>query len=599
MGRIPDETIDAIRDRFDLLALVGRYVSLKKQGSRYVGLCPFHDEKAPSFSVNPEKRVFHCFGCGASGDGFEFLMRHDNLTFREAVESAARECGIEIPATAGGEPGQRARLLAANQLAWDLYRSALLAPEGAAARAYLEGRGLGREEWARFGVGFASERWEALSRALAAAGVAEAVAIEAGLLARGQRGGVYDRLRGRIVFPIQDARGRVIAFGGRALGDAQPKYLNTPETSLFRKRETFYGLPAALEAMRRRERAVVVEGYFDRIACERAGVAETVATCGTALAPAHASALRRRTRCAVLLFDGDDAGRRALEAAAETLLPEGLRVLAAALPPGEDPDSLAARDGPDALRARVEAARPAVEVVIEGVVSKGVADAYQKADAVERVAPLLARVPSAVERREFARRLALLAGVDPRDAEAAVAAARGETPAAEPPLRVGAGLPAPLRFARRVGALLLAQPELAARLRPGEPESLLEAGPERAVLCALAAAGRAGGSTSLADLAAGLGEAERRLLHELACAGDAALEDGEASRAAVLDDTLDRLRGLRDARLRESVTRRLVEAAPTELPELLAEKQRQLERRRATQGLDPRPPAPGGVELLR
>lgn len=598
MGRIPDETIDTIRDRFDLVDLVGRYLSLKRSGRSFRGLCPFHQEKTPSFYVHPERKVFHCYGCGAGGDLFEFLMRHDNLTFREAAESAARACGVEIPETAGGEPGRREQLVAANQLAQELYVSTLSGHEGVEARAYLRERGLDADACRDFGIGFAADRWDGVVRLLESARIPAHLGELAGLISPRRSGGYYDRMRGRITFPIQDARGRVIGFGGRALGSGQePKYLNTPETPLFRKRESFYGFPSALEAMRRCERAVVVEGYFDRLALERAGVVESVATCGTALGVEHARQLRRRTQEVLLLFDGDEAGRRALEAALEVLLPEGLRVRAVPLPSDDDPDSFLLREGPGALRALVDAAEPALDLVIRRSVSVGVSTPFEKSDAVDRVVPHLARLQSPVERREFSRRLALAAGANASDVDARVREARGERPEAEP-ARVGTE-PAPGegRFVRRVAAILVDHPRLAGQLRPGEPDSLVADPMHRSLLAALVAGCRAGGRVEIAHLAAQLGEPERALLMELSCSGG---EPGDEAQAElVLKDTLAWLRSRRDASERRATTQRLSEA-PGDLQQLLIEKQRQLERRRAAQGLDPTPPVPGGgVELLR
>jgi DNA primase len=519
--------------------------------------------------------VFHCYGCDAGGDLFEFLMRHDNLTFREAAESAARTCGVEIPQSAGGEPGRIERLVAANQLVQDLYLSTLFAPEGAEAREYLRKRGLDGDTCRRHGVGFAPDRWDAVVKLLESARIPVRYGELAGLTSPRKSGGHYDRLRGRITFPIQDARGRVVGFGGRAIrADQEPKYLNTPETPLFRKRESFYGFPSALEAMRRKERAVVVEGYFDRLALDCAGIEEGVATCGTALGSDHARQLRRRTQEVVLLFDGDGAGQRAVETALEVLLPAGLRVCAVALPAGDDPDSLLQREGPEALRALVDGAEPALDLVIRRAVSSGLSTPFEKSDAVDRVVPFLARLQSPVECREFSRRLALAAAVDPRDVDARVRETRGESP-----------------------DILLDHAGLVGLLRPGEPESLLVDPVHRSVLAAVAAGCRASGSVDVAELAAGLAEGERGVLLELACSDGEPSEKAAASQ--VLTDTLTWLRARRDAEERRATTQRLAEASE-DPQQVLIEKQRQLERRRAAQGLDPTPPAPGGgVELLR
>lgn len=600
MGRIPDATIEAIRDRIDVVDLVGRYVSLRKAGRSYKGLCPFHDEKTPSFNVNPDRGIFHCFGCGAGGNVFAFLMRHENLSFPEAARALARECGIEIPETSGGDASESERLVAANQVAQRLYRAALAGPEGAAARSYLEKRGLDAAACERFGIGFAPDRWDAVVQALAAARIAAALGERAGLLAARESGGHYDRLRGRVSFPIQDVRGRIVGFGGRALSpDQEPKYLNTPETPLFRKREGFYGFPAALEAIRRAERAVVVEGYFDRIALALAGVPEAVATCGTALGSEHGRQLRRRTRELVLLFDGDEAGERAVERALEVLLPAGLRVRAAVLPPGEDPDSLLARQGAEALRALVDDAGPALEVVIRRAVARGIATPFEKADAVAAVVPHLARIPDRVERGAFARRLALAAAVEVADVSAALREALGEAPSQEEahaPSR--APLDSEQRAARKLVEVLLEHPTLAHRFRPGEPGSLVDDPPWRSVLEAMVRVcrehGVALGTSAVEDAYA---PDERELLFALACGERlvSTLEEG----VRVVDDTLEKLRGRRRLEAQSATTRRLAESPPGELPALLLEKQRQVEQRRAAQGLDPNPPAPrGGVELL-
>jgi DNA primase len=602
MGRIPDATIETIRDRIDVVELVGRHVTLRKAGRSYKGLCPFHDEKTPSFHVNPERGIFHCFGCGAGGNVFAFLMRHENLTFPEAARALARECGVEIPESSGAEAGEAERLVAANQVAQRLYRAALAGPEGGAARAYLAKRGLDAAACERFGLGFAPDRWDTVVQALGAARIPAPLGEKAGLLAPRESGGHYDRLRARVTFPIQDARGRIVGFGGRAIAPGQePKYLNTPETPLFRKRESLYGLPAALEAIRRAERAVVVEGYFDRIALAQAGVPEAVATCGTALGPEHGRGLRRRTREVVLLFDGDEAGERAAERALEVLLPAGLRVRAAVLPAGEDPDSLLARDGPEALRALVEAATPALEVVIRRAVARGVATPFEKSDAVAAVVPHLARIPDRVERSAFASRLALAAGVEPADVSAALREALGEEAAPEeavPAPRSAAADPEQ-RFARRLAEVLLDHPGLAHRFRPGEPAGLVRDPAWCSLLEAMVRVCGAHGMAlggSAADAAYAPDELER--LCALDCQDRLSLSAEEAVR--VLDDTLERLRETRRKDERQLLTRQLGEPGAADLQPLIVEKQRQLEQRRAAQGLDPNPPAPrGGVELLR
>mgnify|MGYP001822657810 FL=1 len=299
MSRIPETTIQEIRERADIVGLISRYVDLKQAGRNWKGLCPFHNEKTPSFNVNPDRQMFHCFGCQEGGDVVGFLMKHDGLTFPEAVRTLAGELGIEIPEERdGADAGLTAKIFRANELAQKLYREALREPEGKIARSYLVSRGFDGATADTFGIGFAPARWDAVAERLRRERIAGDVGSQAGLLAERKSGkGHYDRLRGRLTFPIQDVRGRVIGFGGRALeADQEPKYLNTPESPVFHKRQALYGYPEALEPIRRAGRVILCEGYFDRIAFARAGLGEALATCGTALTPEHGAQLRRRAR---------------------------------------------------------------------------------------------------------------------------------------------------------------------------------------------------------------------------------------------------------------------------------------------------------------
>jgi DNA primase len=610
VGRIPEETIEAIRSRVDLVELVGRSVSLRAAGRSFKGLCPFHDEKTPSFHVNPQLGIFHCFGCNAGGNAFAFLMRHDNLTFPEAVRVLARECGIEVPeATDAKESGLGQRLRAACAAADRFYRAALRGAEGASARAYLERRGIDAETAERFGIGFAPDRWDGLVRGLGEARVPADLAARAGLLGERPRGGHYDRLRGRVVFAIRDVRGDPVAFGGRILPpapgqapvaerDSEPKYLNTPESPLFRKREAFYGLPDALEAIRRAGRAVVVEGYFDRIALVRAGLGEALATCGTALTEDHARQLRRRTGEVVLLFDGDEAGQRAVERSLALLLPEGLRVRAAELPPGEDPDTYLEQRGVDALRDLVNGAGPALEAVTRRAVARGCSTPWEKADAVAAVTPLLVLVSDPVERGESARQLAFATGVPAEEVEAALRRERlrrrglsddfaeGGSPEAvggAVARRADEGLEA--RTARRLARLLLDHPRLATLPDLAALPELADRVPppwDRALPALVDALSRRG-PVDVAELAEALGGEAGPALLQVAVEGAPDLDAGEARRA--IGDTILRLRQRRRAEERRATTRRYREGAFDSPEDFLAEKQRQVEERRRAQGL--------------
>jgi DNA primase len=570
VGRIPEDTLQAVRDRVDLVDLVGRYVGLKRAGRSYKGLCPFHHEKTPSFVVTPERGTWHCFGCGEGGNAFAFLMKHENLTFPEAVRSLAAELGIEIPETDSGERGVLEGALRANALAHEYYRRSLGGEEGAGARAYLAGRGLGLEDAAKLGLGFAPDRWEGVVEVLRRAHIPGEVAERAGLArARSASGGHYDLLRGRLVFPIQDARGRVIAFGGRALAAGQdPKYLNTPESPVFRKREALYGLPAALEPMRSAGRAIVVEGYFDQIALVRAGLGEAVATCGTALTEEHAKSLARRTRNVVLLFDGDEAGQRAMLRALEVLLPAGLRVSAAALPGGQDPDDFLRREGPEALRALVDAAKPALEVAILRAASAGCRTPWERADAVAAVTPLLALAVDPVERGEFARRLALAVGADPADVAAALRRERkadeAHAPAPAPARRLGPED----RHYRTLLRVLVKHPAEITRL---DEREVLDVAPD-AEWRTLAAALLAAPADSLDECMDELAGDARRRLSELVNDPSSDLDDAEQA-PTIFGDALAKLQKIRRDREKKQLTARIAAGESD-----LSEKQRQIAR---------------------
>jgi len=553
LSRIAEETIQQIRDRVDIVGLIGRVVSLKKAGTNYKGLCPFHDEKTPSFNVRPDRGSFFCFGCQKGGNAFTFLMEMENLTFPEAVRALGREVGIEIAETPSEERGESERLFAANAVAQARYREALKAA-GNAGAAYLAERGIDAEVIYRFGLGFAPDRWDTVEQALRAARIPAADGERAGLLSERSSGGYYDRLRGRVTFPIQDVHGRVIGFGGRAISPEQePKYLNTPETPVFQKRRAFYGFPAALEPIRHTRRAVVVEGYFDLIALHRAGIGEAIATCGTALTDEHGRNLLRRTRDVVLLFDGDEAGQRATLRSLEVLLPHGLRVRAAALPAGEDPDSFLAREGGEAMRELVDGAPPALEIAIRRATGMGCGTPWEKADAVAAVAPLIALVPSDVERGEYCTQLALAVGTEPRHVEAAVArAARGEDArdaVVVAPRRQGPEERNVLQLVRS----LLEHPQHAQRISLDEIPALVSDRSLAELVCALVEAAREGGRVDVEQVAQRVEGEARNLLRALAI-GEAL--DADAA-LRTIEDTLRWLRRRRHIEEGRALTQKM------------------------------------------
>ncbi|MDZ4736716.1 MAG: DNA primase [Rhodospirillaceae bacterium] len=366
----PPEFLDDLRARLPIADVVARRVKLTRRGREHVGLCPFHKEKSPSFTVSDDKGFYHCFGCGAHGDVIGFVMRTEGLSFPETIEKLAGEASVPVPQSSP-EERQRAKrqstLHDVMERAALWYEAQLRSAPGSRAHDYLTGRGLKAETIARFRLGFAPDARSQLKSALLKEGIEESLLIEAGLLARREDGGdTYDRFRDRVIFPITDPRGRVIAFGGRALGEAHAKYLNSPDTPLFHKGRVLFGLAQAREPARSNNRVLVVEGYMDAIALAEAGFPEVVAPLGTALTEEQIELLWKLAPEPVLCFDGDAAGQRAALRAATRALPllkPGHSLRFALVPPGEDPDSLVRRRGPGAIKALIDEAAALVDVI--------------------------------------------------------------------------------------------------------------------------------------------------------------------------------------------------------------------------------------------
>ena len=356
----------------DIVQLIGASTSLKKMGKSWKGLCPFHGEKSPSFYVHPDKGFYYCFGCGAKGDAITFVRETERLDFPEAVAYLARQAGIALPVRKGGTRADRGRDTRASEAlaaAAAFFRGNL--EKHPAARELLSRRGLSPEEGAGFGFGAALESWDALKNGLGTRYTEEAL-VDAGLVQKNPESGrVYDRFRNRLTVEIRDARGEILGFGARAFGDEQPKYLNSPETPRFSKGKLLYGLDRAREAIRREDAVLLVEGYFDRIACERAGLAWAVASMGTALTPSQADLLARHAGTVVVAYDGDAPGVAAAFKAFPLLLSRGAAVKHLALPDGHDPDSFLAAHGAEALRNEVAAARPLLDALLSGVPEAG------------------------------------------------------------------------------------------------------------------------------------------------------------------------------------------------------------------------------------
>jgi len=411
---IPKDKIDEVRERTSIVRLIGEYVPLRKRGSNYVGLCPFHSEKTPSFSVNEEKKIFHCFGCHETGSAITFLMKKDGMTFPDAVRELASRCGVTIKEERSPGRSRKDSLYAVNRAARDYFVKMLNSSEGRNARAYLEKRGYGDMAFLKgFGLGYAPGGWSGLLRYLERAGYRGVVAEKAGLVSRGERG-YYDRFRERLIFPITDIRERVIGFGGRALGERGPKYLNSPETELFRKGETLFGLSQARAAIKERGFAIVVEGYFDLLAMHAAGFTNTVATLGTALTKGHVRILRGYAESVYTLFDADEAGVKAALRSMDIFLEEEMRCRVVTLAGAKDPDEFLRDHGPGEMKKALEEAVPLMEFFLNSLESShDISTAEGKAAFFGRAIEYVSRIRNVAERDHYASYLASLLQMRP------------------------------------------------------------------------------------------------------------------------------------------------------------------------------------------
>lgn len=369
---IPEQIIDEIRQRCDIVSLVGQYLALEKRGKNMLGLCPFHSEKTPSFTITPEKQLFHCFGCGASGNVFNFIMRMENLSFPEAVRFLARQTGVSIPEprVADSEEARlREKIFDLNRLAAHFYADRLWnSPAGKKAAAYLVDRGIDRQTSELFNLGYAPPGWQNLINFTRGKGLATDLLLQAGLVSPRQSGGCYDRFRDRLIFPIFNPGGKVAGFGARALetdNQSGPKYLNSPETPVFEKGTFLYGLHLAREQIRRLKRVIVVEGYTDVITAYQAGIKNVVASLGTALTPAQARLMRSQAEEVVIAYDADSAGESATWRGLRILQESGCRVEVADLPEGSDPDGLIRQCGPACFGEIIAGAKPLPEYRLE------------------------------------------------------------------------------------------------------------------------------------------------------------------------------------------------------------------------------------------
>jgi len=443
-GRFPDELIEEVKRATDLVDLISSHVPLRRAGKSFKARCPFHEEKTPSFIVNPERQTYRCFGCGEGGNAFLFLMAFEKVTFPEAVRILADRAGIPIRFEHGTAEGveDRTELLRALRFARDFFVRQLAGSAGEAARRYLAGRSILPPSIERFGLGFAPPSWDALLRAGRGAGFPLPVLERAGLVRPGRQGSHYDQFRNRVMFPIVDAQERVVGFGARALaGGDEPKYLNSPETPVFAKSRILYGLPQARQAIARDGFAAVGEGYTDVIAAHQEGVESVVATLGTALTRDHARLLRRFTERVVLIFDADDAGAKASRRGVETILEEDLEIRIARLPAGVDPCDLVLSRGADALREALGEASEFFEFCLEAACAEhGRSSVHGRTRIAERLLDLIAKVRNPVRQGLFLRRLSEELGVAEGFLRQGLEARRGEV-AIRQPEGEGKGLP--------------------------------------------------------------------------------------------------------------------------------------------------------------
>ncbi len=435
----PEGFVDEVRRTADIVRVISDQVALKKMGASWKGLCPFHKEKSPSFNVRSEPPVFHCFGCGEGGDVFKFVMLHERCSFPEAVEILARRCGLKVPdrrSELGPEQQEREQLLALLEAAAQHFTRLLWSAPGTAAREYLLGRGFRKETLERIRAGAARDAWDDVAAALGRSFPPELL-LTAGLQVPGKDNKrPYDRFRGRALFPILNEGGRVVGFGARSLDGSEPKYLNSPETPVYQKSRLVYGLSWAREGIRQAGQVVLMEGYLDVARALEHGVSEVVATCGTALTPAHARLLRRFAPRVVLSFDQDAAGQKAAERGFEVLAGEGFDVRVVELPAGHDPDTYLRDHGAEAYRARLGEARSYLEwLILRAAAAHDTRTPPGKAGYFAAVLPALMRVDNAVERAAWLNVVADRGGLD-RSATAAELqrglAGRPPQPAAEP-----------------------------------------------------------------------------------------------------------------------------------------------------------------------
>jgi len=516
---------EKVKQQADIVRVVGEYVRLKKSGQNFTGLCPFHAEKSPSFAVHPTKQIYHCFGCGVGGDVFKFVMEMEKCAFPEAIRIVAEKCGISIPRPKERSPEerkenqQRTVLVEMHREAQTFFVKQLEGTlEGKAARAYLEDRGLDKDALARFGIGYAPSGGDLLLRHLKSK-YAEKLLSESGLISRDQSGRLFDRFRRRITFPISNESGKIVAFGCRALGDDQPKYLNSPETPIYSKSNVLYHMDRAKEGIRRQDFAILVEGYMDAIAVARAGISNVVASCGTSLAEPQIKLLGRFTRRVVVNYDPDAAGQTATERTLVLLLEQDFEVRVLALPPvgnkKADPDLFIREMGAETYLKLLKEAPPYVDYLIARARQMDLTSGEGKRQAVNFLLPYVQKIPNRILRSEWATRIAQQLRLDEPVLRAALSKAAAERRSElkiQPELVGRAAKPVERRLIRMLAEAEGFRHELAQRLQNARLYHGLET---EKIFAALVIASLAGQALQATEVAAVLEERDRRLLFEI------------------------------------------------------------------------------------
>jgi DNA primase len=517
---------DRVKQQADIVRVVGEYVRLKKSGQNFTGLCPFHAEKSPSFAVHPTKQIYHCFGCQVGGDVFKFVMEMEKCAFPEAIRIVAEKCGIAVPSPKERSPEerrenqQRAVILEMHRAAQVFYTKQLESTvEGSLARAYLEDRRLDKPAIEQFGVGYAPSGGDALLRLLRAKYKDEKTLVDSGLVSRDQSGRLFDRFRRRITFPIANEGGKIVAFGCRALGDDQPKYLNSPETPIYSKSNVLYHLDRAKDALRRQDFAILVEGYMDAIAVARAGISNVVASCGTSLAEPQIKLLARFTKRVIVNYDPDSAGQVATERSISLLLEQDFEVRVLALPPvGDqkaDPDLFIREKGAASYLQLLKDAPPYVDYLIARARQMDLATGEGKLRAVNFLLPYLQKIPNRLLRSEWATRIAQQLRLDEPVLRAELSKAARERRSelkAQPEILGRMAKPVERRLIRMLADAEDFKVELARRL---QQERLYEGMESEKIIAALIAANLAPEPVSTSEVAGTLDDRDRRLLFEV------------------------------------------------------------------------------------